>query len=1270
MNNSLAYYLFFLKQNNVSKKECLDHADDYRDYLKPYEEITINRSKTFYNFDCLPLAQLEDDSNRYEDFAEQIYEGNPPNMVSSPWPPPLPPGKSNKDFFNRYIAGLNEQPNRQTETSVNEINQRIEEILEKRTAGQQRLSGLVVGRVQSGKTRNYVGLMLKAVEYGWDVIFILTSCSTALGIQTFSRIEKDFGDVGVTNGITLNNVIQYPKQVLEICKLAQSARNIGHNFYWGVALKQKNHLDNIIKWLEDNNAYVSKMKILIIDDEADNASPEATASKELWDEDVIDAKIEEIRKAEESRNEQSTVANWFDSICEETFTEDQCCHIEELLKKGSAQVCLNNLFCDHYARELLNLEEVEDAIRQQFKQPGRGKKISEKIDSPNCFVQLLKSILSLSSGRSIINDKIRTIIDRSSDYTAEYKFAFARCAYIGYTATPYACLLNRPADATPLYPDFVYSLPKADEYFGLEEIFGTDMSTDLPRMGIITSLDQEKAIAERAFDMFFDPPASGSSDYAYVNPHTLEYKIHNSSAADGSDKIIQGEWSTLKEAIAWAFCTAASRRYYHQEYKRNDGRRGLTWTTMMVNLSAAKDAHQNLQELLSRYIEFRCSESEREKFLQECKDVWQKKTASFTSKDFTDALDRIPTPYELWDNFEEDLRYFILEKGHYEIIQINSTPEGHCGQERYEDGGDTEDRKAARKEHDKLWIICGGNAISRGLTLEGLTVSYFLRLTRSTAVDTFTQMGRWFGYRPKYELLSRLYMESEAVKEYKNTAIEENHMHAKWRQAFDSGLSPADAENFMTFLLWGNRKLSGKAFAMKVLTNNIGAAFSTSDVSFASENITGVTETIAKFLSPKAKYDNSGAFYPQFPVWKDISSQEMIVFLKELKKFYPEASERTLRSLIHELEVEDSLTWDIVIGSEYNSEKSAATPYRLWADFYVGSGNPKGQSKESLQLVSYNSARSISAFYGMIDRCIVNKTDASLLIQCKEAIVSNIQERYKDKLPVELDNILPSGKNLQERIEKYGEALENSGADMHKSVHYMLHGNSALEGYRNRSSHEYQCRVYKKAKQNPVLQIYPIRFRENVIFTISFFWPEHCPKGFREGGSSSSDSTPASEAEMKVAINAVLKNYDFFMTRQKLVDGVKKKLGDKFREPIFSQVLATCANWGKRDSEYTYYHHDWAADNAVAEEKFSQTVQAEAFDILRTSGECIPREDLIQRIVKNLPIVNPFLDSYKQAHRDFFSNIILTEEFMAAHNIKLTRPGRKIHYAWQPDMEG
>lgn len=64
-------------------------------------------------------------------------------------------------------------------------------------------------------------------------------------------------------------------------------------------------------------------------------------------------------------------------------------------------------------------------------------------------------------------------------------------------------------------------------------------------------------------------------------------------------------------------------------------------------------------------------------------------------------------------------------------------------------------------EHGVTVIAVGGFSLSRGLTLEGLTVSYFLR--NSIMYDTLMQMGRWFGYRPGYEDLCRVWMPADGV---------------------------------------------------------------------------------------------------------------------------------------------------------------------------------------------------------------------------------------------------------------------------------------------------------------------------------------------------------------------------------------------------------------------------------------------------------------------------------------------------------------------------
>ena len=58
-------------------------------------------------------------------------------------------------------------------------------------------------------------------------------------------------------------------------------------------------------------------------------------------------------------------------------------------------------------------------------------------------------------------------------------------------------------------------------------------------------------------------------------------------------------------------------------------------------------------------------------------------------------------------------------------------------------------------------IAVGGNSLSRGLTLEGLTTSYFYR--NSQAYDTLMQMGRWFGYRDGYDDLCRVWLSDEAL---------------------------------------------------------------------------------------------------------------------------------------------------------------------------------------------------------------------------------------------------------------------------------------------------------------------------------------------------------------------------------------------------------------------------------------------------------------------------------------------------------------------------
>ena len=71
---------------------------------------------------------------------------------------------------------------------------------------------------------------------------------------------------------------------------------------------------------------------------------------------------------------------------------------------------------------------------------------------------------------------------------------------------------------------------------------------------------------------------------------------------------------------------------------------------------------------------------------------------------------------------------------------------------------------ALYKDNGLRVIAVGGNSLARGLTLEGLCVSYFYRSTQM--YDALLQMGRWFGYRTGYEDLTKIWMPLETINWY------------------------------------------------------------------------------------------------------------------------------------------------------------------------------------------------------------------------------------------------------------------------------------------------------------------------------------------------------------------------------------------------------------------------------------------------------------------------------------------------------------------------
>lgn len=772
---SLIYYIKWLRSQGITREEFInqpDRAGFVVGLLAQAPVTALYQARNWHGAGVpLPIMAIDFAAN-FEAAVEAAFAGQ--GVAAQ--------GPAEGNLFGRYAlqeCHTDEERNSLV-TDVESFWNRLNTYM---TPQNQRAYGLAVGRVQSGKTRNYIGLMFKAIDAGYNTVIILTSKSSRLAVQTHNRVEKWFGNAGL-------NVPNYRP----LTRVRRDADGVETGVEWlggqfapnqvqvGVIIKnERGHLANIREWMDQvGDAARGNMRLLFIDDESDSATPNTNnvGDPEINTAEDVQRLMERVRLS--GAEGAGHVAEWMERISTAELAAADIDAMCEYLRGATSKAKLMRMIREeagfkHLAG--LDIKVGEEPRFDLFRLVHNLFNVRATRRRPLNW-SVLRDFLNYAFGvrqeRSRINRSICELVGQSPEEPAI--FSYGRMIYAGYTATPFANMLNEDPTTDPLCPDCIKPLATNSQYFGLQRIFGGQ--EDACNMNIVRQITGDEypgwvqALQEEPESIVVD------------NAETF-HRIHNFAEEGEPEDNREVEWTSIMHAVKWAFCTAAARRVVRLAGAHNadNAETKYRWTTMLFNLSHLSNQDVGVQpvqqRLLQRYIDYKMSAAQREAFTEECMAVWAEETAGFTGGDFEAACEGYGgyQAYPAADSVREALRnWFLGYGGKVQVIQMNSSS-GGLDQLDYND--------PTCQDGDVLWFVCGGNAISRGLTLEGLTVSYYDRIKGSSSVDTITQMGRWFGYRPGYELLPRIWMTPETIREMKQICRVEESLHTELQDLFE-----------------------------------------------------------------------------------------------------------------------------------------------------------------------------------------------------------------------------------------------------------------------------------------------------------------------------------------------------------------------------------------------------------------------------------------------------------------------------------------------------
>lgn len=218
-------------------------------------------------------------------------------------------------------------------------------------------------------------------------------------------------------------------------------------------------------------------------------------------------------------------------------------------------------------------------------------------------------------------------------------------------------------------------------------------------------------------------------------------------------------------------------------------------------------------------------------------------------------------------------------------------------------------------------VVIGGTSLSRGFTLEGLSISYFLR--RTIFYDTLMQMGRWFGYRTDYEDLCKIYMTEDMIDNFELITRATNELFFTLEEMMDEHKTPNDfglavrqhPDSILQVTARNKQKnATDYYFEMNLDGTLKETSWIDSNLEIRKNNLNAVKSIVSKLQIERIPYEKLNKNY----LWRDINKDTIIEFLDKFKVY--SSDEFNLRSrmpikFIKEYALQQNCKWDIAIYS-------------------------------------------------------------------------------------------------------------------------------------------------------------------------------------------------------------------------------------------------------------------------------------------------------------------------------------------------------------------